>query len=149
MANFLILESEKAITRCDTVFPVRIGYIFTCELWKTQKVRIEYHRFLCWVRLCSHISVLRLCFSDAALSGTQSPGLARPLPPWVAWGLGPMCAELEERRGRRGLRNSKHQFLELLVVIRKGLFDLERWIFIINGFHRRHVGTGRVSVKSE
>lgn len=25
----------------------------------------------------------------------------------------------------------------------------ERWIFIISGFHRRHVGTERVSVKVE
>ena len=31
----------------------------------------------------------------------------------------------------------------------KACLTFERWIFIINGFHRRHVGTGRVSVKSE
>lgn len=92
MANFLILESEKAITRCNTVFPVRIGYIFTCELWKTQKVRIECHRFLLGAFVLSHQCPPLL--SDAALRGTQSPGLARPLS-LGSLGLGPTCAELE------------------------------------------------------
>lgn len=67
--------------------------------------------------------------------------------PCATWVQAHVCRAGVNDAGAVGFRNSKHQCLRSQWLPGKVCLTFEKWVFIISRFHRRHVGTGRVSVK--